>query len=377
MAPVSAPLTLAYLADPNSVHTRRWLGFFAARGHYVHLLTGTDDEVRDDLPDGVTLHRYPRFGSRRLPFISSLQGRHALRSLLNDLQPDILHGHYLTRHGWHARLSGFHPCVISPWGSDLFVTPRESLRARIWAGLTLRGADLVTVVSEHMRGAVRARGVQPDRIEMVHFGVDTKRFDAADRDPARLSHLGLGDRPVLFSPRAIRPIYRQDVVIDAFTDSGADATLVLTARNADPATLERIRARTKEAGVDGRIRVIDDITDDDMLTLFQQAEIVVSVPESDAIPISVLEAMACARPVIASDLPGLRELLEPTEPGLLVPVGDAAATANAMRRILDQSPAERAALGNSLRSRVVTYADRQTNMERMEELYRALRAKHR
>ena len=170
-APVSRPLRLAYLADPNSVHTRRWLGFFAERGHDVHLLVGERDEVRD-LPDGITLHRYRRFGPRRLPLVSSLQGRGRLRVALRSIDPDVLHAHYLTRHGWQARLSGFHPYVASPWGSDLFVTPRESLRARIWAWLTLVGADLVTVVSDHMHDEVARYGVaaRPDRARPLRRG---------------------------------------------------------------------------------------------------------------------------------------------------------------------------------------------------------------
>ena len=373
MALVPPPLTLAYLADPNSVHTRRWVEFFAARGHLVHLLIGMDDVVRPGLSGQVTVHRYPRFGRRRLPIVSSLQGRRALRIALRRIRPDVLHGHYLTRHGWQARLSGFHPYVISPWGSDLFVTPRESTRARVWARLALRGADLVTVVSEHMRDAVLAFGVRPDRIELVHFGVDTVRFHPADRDATRLSHLGLGDRPMVFSPRAVRPIYRQDVVVDAFARLETDATLVLTARNADPETLAQVRARIAAAGIGDVVRLIDDIDEEDMLSLYQQADVVVSVPESDGIPISLLEAMACARPVVASDLPGPRELLAAADPGLLVPVGDAAATATAMRHVLEGSAADRAALGASLRASVVATADRQANMERMEELYLALR----
>lgn len=374
MTPVPRQLTLAYLADPNSVHTRRWLEFFAGRGHAVHLLTGADEIVRPGLPDTVTVHRYARFGRRRVPLLSSLQGRRALRSLLRRIRPDVLHGHYLTRHGWQARLSGFHPYVVSPWGSDLFVTPLESLRARIWARLTLRGANLVTVVSEQMREAVLAHGVRSDRIEMVQFGVDTEHFRPADPDPARLSHLGLENRRIVFSPRALRPIYRQEVVVDAVAGAGADATLVLTARNADPATLALVHDRIVATGIENRVRLLDDIDDEDMLVLFQQAEVIISVPESDAIPISVLEAMACGRPVIASDLPGPRELLALADPGLLVPVGDVAATADALERLLNRSVAERAALGASLRSRVVNEADRQTNMERMENLYQQLRA---
>lgn len=368
-ARVSRPLRLAYLADPNSVHTRRWLGFFADRGHEVHLLVGERDEVRD-LPEAITLHRYRRFGRRRLPLISSLQGRGRLRAVLRSIDPDVLHAHYLTRHGWQARLSGFHPYVASPWGSDLFVTPRTSLRARIWARLTLGGADLVTVVSDHMRRVVAGYGVPPDRIEHVHFGVDTDRF--APEPGAERPDLVDG-RPFILAPRSIRPIYRPDVVIDAFAQLPADLVLVMTTRNADPDALADAERRIGRHDIAARVVLADAIDDDLMVELCRTAELVVSVPESDAIPISVLEAMSCARPVVASDLPGPRELLGRHAPELLVPIGDVAATADAMRRVIEMPANRRAGLGAALRADVVATADRRRNMERMELLYARLR----
>ena len=368
-APVSRPLRLAYLADPNSVHTRRWLGFFAERGHEVHLLVGERDEVRD-LPDGITLHRYRRFGPRRLPLVSSLQGRGRLRVALRSINPDVLHAHYLTRHGWQARLSGFHPYVASPWGSDLFVTPRESLRARIWAWLTLVGADLVTVVSDHMHDEVARYGVAAHRIERVRFGVDTDRFVP---DPSARAPELVGERRFILAPRAIRPIYRPDVVIDAFARLSADVVLVMTTRNADGETLADVERRIARLDLNDRVLLAGEIDDALMLALCRTAEVVISVPESDAIPVSVLEAMSCARPVVATDLPGPRELLGPYSPELLVPVGDVAATTSAIRRALEMSPGARASLGGALRADVVATADRRRNMERMEELYERLR----
>ena len=339
----------------------------------MHLLIGDDDAVRTEPPPGVALHRYRRFGRRRLPLLSSLQGRRALRSTLSRIEPDILHAHYITRHGWQGRLSGFHPLVVSPWGSDLFVTPRSSLRARVWARLTLRGADLVTVVSDHMTAAVRAHGVAEARIERVLFGVDTERF-APGGDRAALDALRIGaGQPFIFAPRAIRPIYRPDVAVEAFSALPASATLVMTTRNADPATLADVHRRVERHQIADRIRLVDDISDDLMLTLFQQAEMVISIPESDAIPISVLEAMACARPVIATDLPGPRERLGVHAPDLLVPIGDVPATAAAMHRVLAMAPGDRARLGDALRRDVVENADRGQNMMRMEALYFRLR----
>lgn len=365
-------LRLAFLADPNSVHTHRWIGFFAARGHRVDLLIGTEDAVTATLPEGVRLHRYRRFGPRRLPFLSSLQGRRALRALLGDLRPDVLHAHYLSRYGWQARLSGFHPYVVTPWGSDLFVTPRRSLRARIWARWTLRGADLVTVVSEQMERAVLAAGARPDRVQRILFGVDTERFapGAADAGTAGVEP---GQR-VVFSPRAMRPLYRHDTIVQALAMLPEDVRLVMSGRAADPAYRRQIEAQASSLDLTDRIRIIDKIDDDQLLHLYRMASAVTSVPESDGLPSTVLEAMACGVPVVVSDLPGLRELIAPVAPDLIVSLGDPTLLAAALNRLLGLTPAERATLAGALRTRIVEVADQRVNMLRMEALYARLAA---
>ena len=368
----SRPIRIAYLADPNSVHTRRWIGFFADRGHEVHLLVGTDDEVRPGLGTRMQLHRYRRFGARRVPFLSSLQGRRALRSLLAEIRPDVLHAHYLSRFGWQARLSGFHPYVVTPWGSDLFVALPRSLRARLWGRATLWAADLVTVVSTQMHLAVLAAGARPERVERVQFGVDTGRFSPAPRGVVHPVGDAIPPGRFIFSPRTIRPLYRHETVIEAVAAIPADVRVVMSGRGADPAYRQELEAQAANAGVAERILIEAEIDDDRMLALYRTCVAVVSVPESDGLPVTLLEAMACGTPAVVSDLPAVREILQDVTPQLIVPVGDAAAVAAALGTVLEMSAVERRALGDTLRGRVVDEADQETNMLRMELLYRGL-----
>jgi glycosyltransferase involved in cell wall biosynthesis len=101
---------------------------------------------------------------------------------------------------------------------------------------------------------------------------------------------------------------------------------------------------------------------------------VVSVPRSDGRPISVMEAMACGTPVIAGDLPPLRELLGSIAPELLADVesGGPDAVGEALNRALQLDADERVALGEALRAEVVRTSDHRTNMAHMEGLYREL-----
>ena len=78
-----------------------------------------------------------------------------------------------------------------------------------------------------------------------------------------------------------------------------------------------------------------------MPDLYRLADVVVSIPASDGGPVTVAEALAVGRPVVATDLPSVREWLAELDPEALVPVDDVAATAAAVETVLSRGPDER------------------------------------
>jgi L-malate glycosyltransferase len=361
-------LRLAFVGNPNSVHLRRWLAFFARRGHEVHLLDGFGFDIEPGLENGIETHRYSARGRIRIPLWPSMHSRRVLGRLLQRLRPDVVHGHFVTRYGHQVGLAGYHPYVISAWGSDVLLEAGRSWRSRWLTRLTLRRADLVTAVSNYVRAAAVAAGARPDRIEIVQHGIDLDRFSPGTASAETLRRLGLGERPFILSPRAMRPLYRQEMIIQAFARLPDGFGLVMTARGADPEYRSRLERQAADRGVAHRVQIIDGVSEADLPELYRAARVVVSVPQSDSFPISLLEAMACATPVVAGDLPAVREVLEGVTPESLVPSADVGALTSALGRTLELSESERSAIGSRLRSRVA-YADYETNMLRMEELY--------
>ncbi|MGH2456703.1 MAG: glycosyltransferase, partial [Candidatus Limnocylindria bacterium] len=214
--PTPDRLRLAFLGDPNNVHTRRWLSWFAERGHGVHLLEGFGIEVAPGLHNGVGLERYGPHPRRLLSVGSALRARRDLRRLVERLRPDLLHAHYVRGYGWHAALAGFHPRVVSPWGSDLLRVPARAIRTRWWNRYALRGADLVTVTTDHMRRAAIRAGARPGRVQLIQHGVDTRLFGPGPAPASPADPLATGGRPLVFSPRALQPLYRHETIVDAF-----------------------------------------------------------------------------------------------------------------------------------------------------------------
>jgi glycosyltransferase involved in cell wall biosynthesis len=369
-------LSLAFIGDPASIIVQRWITFFARRGHEVSVLEGFGNGASAELDDRIRLIRYDARGSVRLPLVSALHARRVVRGLLHELQPDVVHAHTVRPYGRQAAVAGYHPYVVSAWGSDVLI-PVPGWRARFWQHRTLSRADLVTAVSPYMREAAIRGGAVAERVVEIQFGVDTRRYAPADVPAGALRHVGLDDGPYVFSPRAVKPLYNHETILEAFARLGNGYQLVMTRRNAEPAHLEWIIAEMTRRGIRDRVRIVEDASDDDMLALYQGAGVVVSAPLSDSFPISLLEAMACGTPVVAGDLPPVRAVLEGRVPVSIVPTLDADAMAIALRRMLMMSPDERRRLGATLRKLAVETADYEANMLRMEGLYRELAARRR
>jgi L-malate glycosyltransferase len=365
------PMRLAYLGDPNSVHVRRWMAYFAERGHDVSLLEGFAAEIDPGLDPRIRVVPY-RAGRSRVPGLGTWRTRRALRSALSSLGVDVLHAHFLRRFGWQAAAAEFHPFVVSGWGSDVLVGSLRTWRVRWRDRRTLRSADLVTVTNAFMRDAIIGNGAKPGRVALVQHGVDTARFHPGAPDDVLLARHDVAARRIVLSPRAIRPLYRHETVLAAFARLDHDARLVMSALDADPTTLAAIRRQARELDVEDRVLILDRIGPDELADWYRAASVVASVPESDSFPVTLQEAMATGVPLVVGDLPPTRAVLGELLPESLVPVGDVDATAQALRRALEATPEERAGIASVLRGWAVREVDYETNMARMETLYRDL-----
>lgn len=110
---------------------------------------------------------------------------------------------------------------------------------------------------------------------------------------------------------------------------------------------------------------------DDIEEVMRSASLVVLPSYHEGLPKVLLEAAACARPVVASDIAGCREAVVHGETGLLVPARDAAALAGAIRELL-QDPQRRAAMGRAARLRAEREFDVRDVVARHHEVYAAL-----
>jgi glycosyltransferase involved in cell wall biosynthesis len=375
------PLCIAVLGDFDGPHTRAWVRTFVERGHDIHAISYY--APAEELP-GLTLHVLTKrdplspvgetVGERG--WRSALQNRappnlmrviHAeryrragLRRLIDEIQPDVFHAHYAVEHGFYGATAGYHPYVISTWGSDLLVESHEPLARRI-ASWALSKADLVTGNDASLVRRAVELGVAPERAAVVHLGIERIFLDAGT------SSVNLRpdepSPPSVISFRAIEPLYNIDLVLRAFASAREDfpdARLIVANSGTGTSNL------TQDLG-----QSVQFVGRKDQSWLAERlsiSHVAVSVPTSDSLALSNLEAMAAGAFPIVSDLPSLDGWIEDGVNGLRVPPGDDAALADAIRRALgDPELRRRGAVHN--RQLVEARGLREPNMLLMERHY--------
>jgi glycosyltransferase involved in cell wall biosynthesis len=368
----SRALTLAFIADPNSIHTRRWIGFFAERGHRVHLIVPNTAEVDEGLDPRIAVHVYSAWPRTHIRGLGSILTGLALRRIMRRIRPDVLHAHYLSWYGWSAWLSGFHPYVITVWGSDVFSGPRISAMHRRWARRTLSGAALVTAVSEDLARCAIELGARPELVRIIQFGFDPDVFSPSPPPRSLLAAYRLEGRRVVFSARGLTPLYRHEVAIEALARLPEDVVLLLVRWQAQPGYQARLDQLIRDRGLEGRVRWVPPIAHDAMADHYRLADVVASLPSTDAFSVTALEAMACGVPVVMAEVPSAHEGLDAVDPTAIVPGDDPVAVAGAILARLALTPTARAELAARLRRAAIERGDVNRNLGEMEDAYRAL-----
>ncbi len=377
-------MRICYLADGRYVHTHKWLRYFSERGNEMHLLSFapmTPEHVRAVEEAGGHYHgELANFHVKR--FWLTIGGVLSLRRLLRRERIDVLHCHFLGRNAWFAALTRFRPLVLTVMGGDVTGPdwrPGRELRERYLTPRALRSADLVTCWSSKLTDVVR-RYTRPEvPVEVIHGGVDLKRFSPGPRPQYLLDRWGLpSNARVVLSPRLMRPLYNLDLIAKAARKVCAEQSetyflFAVLPEAKDEAYEAHVRKIVADDPVTAEhVRFIGAIPHEEMCDHYRLADVTVSVPSTDGTPMSVLESMACATPVVVSRIPDYDpHYIEPGRTVLDAPTDDSVALADAILRLTrDRELATR--LTAEARKRVEETGSYEAQMSRMERLYNQL-----
>jgi glycosyltransferase involved in cell wall biosynthesis len=226
------------------------------------------------------------------------------------------------------------PCVVKVHGSDLNVAPRAQ-GPRAWLRWALPRAARIVAVSEPLAAAARALGADASRIDVVLDGVDARVFRPRDAVSARVA-LGLDPtrRYVVYIGRLERAKGTRELgeAFERLARHRADVDLLVVGDGSDRAPFERL-AESRP----GRVHRLGAVPMDEVASWIAAADVVTLPSWAEGTPNAILEALACARPVVATAVGGVPALVHDPSLGILVPPRDAVALARALDEALGRA----------------------------------------
>jgi glycosyltransferase involved in cell wall biosynthesis len=332
----------------------------ARRGHELHVAAGPVALERE-LPPNVHVHSLGEVGRPR--FMWEL--RRLFRRLAGERRFDLAHQLNPVDVGVSLALTGDHtPLVLGPYysdwapsgpGADARVGPFKLRAKRVIRAAQQRRAAMLLLSTPAATANVESGQA---RVRELPHGIDDRVWRPSSPPPAEQTVLFLANLEVR------KGIH---VLLDAFEALAPrlpDARLQVAG---DGPESDAVRRRIRESPALARVELLGRVDRDRVLALMQSCDVYCLPSYGEPFGISALEAMACARPVVATAAGGLQHLV-PDAGGRKVPPGDAAALADALAELLGDAELRRA-MGAHNRQVVEERFAWPRVGDRLEELY--------
>ena len=175
-------MKICFIANVQSIHSKRWIEPLIAQGYEIYIVNyRRGAEKIKGAKEFIDLST--RFQIPKLRFlIWGLWTRRYLRII----KPDILHAHQIPAAGWIGTMAGFHPFVVSAWGSDLLVEPQKSTMRRKLFDTVFSKIDHLTVPSQLLFETAVNLDFPPACVHLIPWGVDTDAREGTASGPVAL-----------------------------------------------------------------------------------------------------------------------------------------------------------------------------------------------
>ncbi|OFI05791.1 D-inositol 3-phosphate glycosyltransferase [Clostridium acetireducens DSM 10703] len=358
-------MKICYLADANSTHTKKWCGFFKKKGYDIHVISLNDGQI-----EGVTVHSFNkdldkiRKGSS-FSKISYIKYFKHIKNIIGKIKPDILHAHYATSYGLLGALSGFHPYVLSVWGSDVFDFPKEGFLQTLMIKYNLSKADVILSTSKVM--AKETKNYTNKEIVVTPFGVDIDKFKPKFKKNSNEIIIG--------TVKTLEAKYGIEYLVRAFKKAkekcpNKNIKLEIAGKGSQK---EYLKDLCKELNIDDDVKFLGFLNADEVIESFNRFDIAVfpSTLDSESFGVAAVEAQACGTPVIVSNVGGLPEATNPGVSSLLVDKEDVHSLSKAIIKLIGNEKL-RCNMGVNGREFVEENFNIKDNFNKVDDIYKSL-----
>ncbi|MBX4259979.1 glycosyltransferase [Clostridium estertheticum] len=289
---------ICFLADAHSIHTRKWVKYFSKIYKEIHIISMREADY--EYESNVYVHVLRSSSTNKLGYFLLIKD---VKKLVKYINPDILHSHYATSYGLYGRMCNFHPFVISVWGSDVYEFPKKNKAKELLLKYILKGADKVCSTSHNM--ADETKKYYKKEIIITPFGVDIDKFKC--------------NIPILNSNnitigviKGLEKIYGLNYLIEGFAlllrkyRGTKELRLLIVG---DGTLRIKLEALVNKLDINSNVTFAGQIDNEKVPEYINMMDIVCLPSLSESFGVSAVEACACGRPIIATEVGGLKEII--------------------------------------------------------------------
>ena len=284
--------------------------------NYFRLIQSFFDEIvlittdKTDFIDPKLSRKYVINSSLRNPFHYFSVIR-KLRKIIAKEQPTIIHVQQLVTYNFlllKANKKFRIPVISTAWGSDILVTPKLGWIYKKMVQYCIEQSDYLTADAQFLIDEMQKLSRKKIEVVEANFGITIPPT------------VPLTKENIIYSNRTHKPLYRIDEIIHAFSrfvqlEQYRDWQLVIASKGPDTASLKKL---VEQLNIQNSVQFVGWLSSEENMTWYEKSKIWISLPESDATAISLLEAMSVGCIPIVTDLPAMREWIENKKNGILV-----------------------------------------------------------
>lgn len=304
-------MKICFLYSVDNAHIQKWCKYFSQRGHEVHLISMFPGKCEYAKVHVLKTRVESKHASdlRKLDYL--MHGRELIK-LINEIDPDIVHAHYISSYGSMCAFSGIKPFWLSVWGSDVYTFPQKSFLHKSLVKFALAKAAYLLSTSNAM--AEETAKYTKKSIAITPFGVDMELFTPAKRTRGTDGRFIIGTVKGLEAKYGIDNILRSAAMI---RDIRPDIPLEVRIAG-DGTQEEELKKLAKSLGLAETVSWLGRIPQEQAAMEWANMDVAVVPSVSESFGVSAVEAEACAVPIIISDIPGLMEATDPGNSSIVV-----------------------------------------------------------
>lgn len=366
--PVTTKVLL--LSDTYSEHTEKWALGLASSGVEVGIFSFNKASYpwyKDRQNITVLYEPEDRLvagsDSGKLSYLRHVK---TLKKAIRQFKPDILHAHYATSYGLIGALSGFHPFVISAWGTDVMKFPQKNMINKWILKYNLRKADAICATSHTIKAYLKPVTDKP--VHVIPFGVDVEVFKKKE-----VNSLFAKGTFVFGSIKPLEELYNTAVLISAFArlKQKYPEKLLKLLIIGEGSQMEELKNHADGLVVSKDVVFTGRIPFSEVSVYFNMLDVLVNISDYESFGVAVIEAMACEKAVIVTNTGGLKEVVENSTFGSLVAVKNVEETFREMEKYVND-PLLTREVGLNGRKKVLEKYNWINNIREMISVYNTL-----